>query len=246
MEEISVIIEKFGLSKTEAKLYLALLSAGESTVNTLVKKTAADRRLAYDSLGKLAKRGLVSWVGKNHKKYYLPVNPSKFLELSKEKRDAISRTEEQFKRLLPDLEARFKAEKTEREIILLEGKEGLKTAINNQLNVGKTIHVIAGSGEVFEYLKYFMPQFVKRRAKQNMRAKILLNEDARNKKIDLPLTNIKYIPRKYYTPITISVYGDTVNLSIYSLEPLAVLIRSKEIAQSFMNYFNLMWNIAKK
>ena len=41
------------------------------------------------------------------------------------------------------------------------------------------------------------------------------------------------------------IYGDNVSLVVWTNEPIAILIRQKEFADGFRNYFNLLWNIRK-
>jgi len=54
------------------------------------------------------------------------------------------------------------------------------------------------------------------------------------------------VPDTYDSPMSIAIYANNINILIFSENPLAILIRSKEIAQSYMNYFNFMWAIGKE
>ena len=61
MEEVS-ILEDLGLSKREAKAYLALLELGSTTVGEIIKKTDIPSSKIYEVLDRLMKKGLVSYV----------------------------------------------------------------------------------------------------------------------------------------------------------------------------------------
>jgi hypothetical protein len=54
-----------------------------------------------------------------------------------------------------------------------------------------------------------------------------------------------FIPDKYMNPTTTWVYGDNVAIVAWSAFPIATLIRSKDIANSFRSYFELRWKQAK-
>jgi len=55
----------------------------------------------------------------------------------------------------------------------------------------------------------------------------------------------RYIPKEYFNPTSTLVYGDRVALLIW--EPLTVImIKNKELADSYRKQFELLWKIAKK
>src|SRR3989344_8865095 len=102
MEEIN-ILEEFGLTEKEAKLYLALLELGQSTSSDLIKKLDYYSKTVYELLEKLMKKGLVSYVIKSNIKYFEAVNPEKFLDMLKEEEDNIKEKENKLKEILPKL-----------------------------------------------------------------------------------------------------------------------------------------------
>jgi hypothetical protein len=61
----------------------------------------------------------------------------------------------------------------------------------------------------------------------------------------LKMTEVRILPKEYMTPTHISIVGDKVGIILWSEQPLGILIESKEIADSFRNYFALLWKIAK-
>lgn len=76
---------------------------------------------------------------------------------------------------------------------------------------------------------------------------MIYNESARKKELKIPLAEIRYVQDKYASPLSIAIYGDNINILIFNQDnPLAIHIKSREIAQSFMNYFNLMWAVGKE
>ena len=61
----------------------------------------------------------------------------------------------------------------------------------------------------------------------------------------LPLTQIKFLPSNIVSRTAINIYSDKVAILMWYDPPTAVLIRNKEVADLFKEYFNLLWKIAK-
>src|SRR3989338_6757378 len=55
---------------------------------------------------------------------------------------------------------------------------------------------------------------------------------------------VKYL--HYSSIVSINIYGETSFISIFSEEPIFFVIKSKEIADSFLGYFKLLWKIGNK
>ncbi|VVB59559.1 Uncharacterised protein [uncultured archaeon] len=91
-----------------------------------------------------------------------------------------------------------------------------------------------------------MPNFLEKRAGLGIHTKMVYTESARKLKLKIPLCEIRYVSDEYSIPISMAIYGDNINLLIYSESPIGIHIQNKEIARSFMNYFNPMWKMGKK
>ena len=82
----------------------------------------------------------------------------------------------------------------------------------------------------------------KTRKEKKIRTRII----ATDKKIaNIPLADIKYLPEKYSNPVSVNVYDDKTAIILWATEPLAIVIKNKEIANAYKTYFELMWRIAK-
>ena len=73
------------------------------------------------------------------------------------------------------------------------------------------------------------------------RAKKFISFKENHKNID-----IKTLPKEYMSPAEINIYGDNVAIILWDEVPQAFVIKNKKIADSFMQYFKLMWKVAKK
>ncbi len=232
-------MEAFGLTKIESKIYSALLELGPSLAGIITRKSGIHRRSVYDALERLIQKGLVGYIVKNNRRYFEASNPDRLLELLKER-------EEQVKTILPELKQKYEKTFEKSETLFYKGKNGLKTVFEDQLSVKKEILILGASPIANEILSYYFHWFDKRRIEKKIKVKLIYNESERkNRKIKL--AEIRYLPNEYPNPSAINVYGDRVAIIHWNKEnPFVILIKDKEIADSYRNYFNLMWDIAKK
>lgn len=119
-------LTQLGLSKHEAKVYLALLSLGESRAGFIAKQTGLKRPTVYLALENLKKQGLVSESEKNNQKIFASENPDKLWRLARKKRRKIIAAELQLEQVLPGLQALRKKILKVPKIIFYEGQEGMK------------------------------------------------------------------------------------------------------------------------
>lgn len=97
-------MEQLGLDESEARVYLALLELGPSTVTEITQKARITRTLGYHVLEKLGWYGLVSTVSSHGtKKKFVAEHPRSFLQFVKNKRKSWIRREHDAERILPDL-----------------------------------------------------------------------------------------------------------------------------------------------
>src|SRR3989344_2186615 len=71
-------LENIGLTKGEAKVYLALIELGSTTVGPLVKKANVAYSNIYEILNRLVDKGLVSYIVKSKTKYFQAASPKSF------------------------------------------------------------------------------------------------------------------------------------------------------------------------
>jgi len=233
-------LEKSGLTKNEAKVYLALVKIGDSLASTIAKITTLHRRPVYDSLDKLIEKGLVSYNIKSGKKYFQAQNPEKILSILKDK-------ENEIEQILPELISKFNATKPEVFSEIYEGKEGLKTVMELILKENKDWLSIGSTGKGPSVIPYFLEHWHKRRIKQKIQFKTLIADTLegreRTKKFSkIGMAKVKFLPKEIKHPQTIWIFGNKVAIILVSIEHLTIfLIDNKEIAASFRDYFNWMW-----
>jgi len=229
-------IEKAGLTKIESKIYLVILDLGPSLAGQISKKSGIHRRTVYDALDRLAEKGLISYIVKNNRKYFEAANPERLIELMKEKEAEIQNS-------LPDLMNLFTKTKAKEETLFYKGKEGLKTAFEDQISEGKEILVLGASAEASEILQFYFKWYNKRRQEKKIRIRLIADLAAKGK-FKVPLSEIRYISE--LGPAAMNIYADKVAIILWSKDkPLAIIIKNTEIANSYRTFFEHMWKTAK-
>lgn len=243
----TALLEELGLTKNEIKVYLALLELGSSPAGPLIKRVGMHRAAVYDIIDLLINKGLVSFVVKANRKYFEAQDPDRLLEyLESKKQDLISK-EEKLKKFLPELQLKRKLSQEEQEGTIYKSKKGLKSIFEDILKEEKPWFVFGATGQFKELFHAYFIHFHERRAESKIPLKIIFNEEVRKQKREeeLKLCQIKYLPNSYISPSTTYVYGDKVAIINWSSDPIAFLIRSKEVAQSYKQFFTILWKTAK-
>lgn len=231
------ILEKLGLTKNEAKAYLALLELGPSLAGQISRKTGLHRRNIYDITERLIEKGLIGYIIKNNRRLFEAVNPERLKEILEEKQILLAES-------LPDLNLLYKKTKEKQETNFYKGTEGLKTIFQDQLrsNKKKEILILGASSSAFEILPFYFKWYDKDRVKKKIKVKIITSSKLKK----IPLSETRYLPQKYSNPLAINIYEDKVAIILWKTPPLAIVIKNSEIADSYKKYFELMWKIARK
>jgi len=244
MPTIQETLERMGFTLNETKTYLSLLNLGSCLASDLAKKTGLHRRPVYDALSRLIEKGLASHVIKAGKKYFQASNPEKIIDILKER-------ENEIKDLMPDLQEKFQKIKPEFLAEVYEGREGLKTVMELILNDKGGWLTIGSTGKGQETLQYYLEQFSKRREKLGIKRKILTASTQKGIEYSKILKkqkfiDVRFLSKEIQNPQTIWIFGNKVAIILVSIEqPIIFLIDSKDISNSFKEYFNLLWRQAK-
>jgi len=233
------VLKEAGLTNNEALVYKALLEIGPSLAGQISRKTGLHRRTVYDITEMLIKKGLIGYILKNNRRLFEASSPERFLDILKEKENSIND-------LLPEMMNIYGKTKEKQETNFYKGKQGLKTVLEDQLEEGTEEILILGASPIaYKILEYYFKWFDLKRKKRKIKTKIIFNKT--NKQIKVPFSEIKFLPQKYSSPLAVNVYRDKVAIILWSEEnPIAIVIKNKEISEGYKKYFELMWRIAKK
>jgi len=228
-------LKQAGLTGNEIKVYLALIELGPSLAGQISRKSGLHRRNVYDTTEMLIKKGLIGYIIQNNRRLFQASDPKRIIEIIQEKQT----------NLLPVIETltkKYNSKKETETTLFFKGKNGLKSVFEDQLNA-KEILILGAHEDASEVLKFYFHWYNQKRIKKKIETKVIAHNKtlARIKK-----AKIKYLPKKYASPVAINIYGDKTAIILWSDNPMAIVIKNKKITDGYKKYFKLMWNIAKE
>jgi sugar-specific transcriptional regulator TrmB len=240
MEEVE--LEQLGLTRVEAKVYLALLKLGSTTAGPLIKKTELHRATVYDALKRLAEKGLITYIIKEKTKYFQAAPPAHFIEIIEDEKKSLESREKLAKRAIKKLEEIQKQAKARESANIYQGKRGLKTVFEDILNYND-ICSLASKGKFGETLGPYFHQFQKKKKAKKIKDRVLINEELKGSSyVKSIYGEVRFLPRDYAYPSATMIYGDKVAIFVFTEHPTAFVIESKEVSNSYKAYFELLWS----
>ncbi len=237
------ILKEMGLTETEIKVYVSLLEQGESLASKISEKANVERAVTYHILEKLIKKGIVSYVIKENRKYFSAAEPEKLKSLLREKEDLLNE-------LIPELAKLKKSEEQPLSIEVFKGKEGFKTVMEDLIRDKKPYYIIGYTGKSPEISGFWYIHWNKRRVKNKVKRYLLIHKGDENiEALKYPLTEAKILPEQAVqeSKTSIIIYSENKVLLFLPLEEFAgIRIKNKEVHDSYKEYFNLLWKLAKK
>jgi sugar-specific transcriptional regulator TrmB len=233
--DINEKLQEAGLTGNESKVYLELIKKGQLSANQLAKNLGIDRTLTYTILNHLIEKGQISYTIKENKKFFTASNPEHLLNLIKKKEAVILD-------LIKELNKIQTKEQQEINLNIYEGDEGLRSLFRLILNY-KELVAFGGTGRAYELL-YESQQIAKETKKRNIKIKLITNLNKKEHEYSkYQNIEIKEMPIK--SEATTCTFGDYVSIHLLKDKPIIILIKNKDIAESYRNYFNFMWDKAK-
>ncbi len=245
------ILRKLGLTTNEIRVYLALLEVGRSTTGPLVKKSGVPSSKIYSTLDSLVERGVVGFVIEGKMKKFNANRPETLAHLIELKEHELETTKEEFQSLLPSLKSDFEAEKHTYSVEVLEGLRGIKSVYDLSLEIvkkGDYMYTMGYPKLASQLLHAYFNYYHKTMKKRKLRARIIYDYDTWfSKRRPLrPHAEQRYLQKGIHTPGFIHIVKDYVAIMVVTeKQKTAILIKNKEVAQSYMQYFNLIWKISR-
>lgn len=240
-------LQQLGLNEKEAKVYLAALEFGPTTIAKIAQKSGIKRTTIYEFITDMSARGLIVASITGKRTLYSSIGPEGLNKL-------IDRQQEIIKNLTPELLLLTKQSPKKPKIRFYEGVEGLKHVFSDTLNQpdGSEILFIAPwAGTLGVLPKAFLDQFIIKRKKHNIKTRSIVpydkfaEEGKENDAEELRETII--VPEKEL-PIKakINIYGNKVAILSFGDEKISMIIESQQIADTLKAIFNLLWKNLKK
>jgi len=252
---ITDVLKKIGFNEKESLVYIQLVRMGSLSASVLATKTEINRTTVYDIIEVLVKRGLISSFQKNGITYFKALDPRELINyIEREKIEHIKELDKQqkiIKDILPELISLENPESTKPKVTFFEGEKGMRQAYEDTLTSSEEILAYANVEEMHKGLPNFFPEYYERRGIQkNIHIKCIAPDNKmsveRQKKDKSENREMILIPKERYefSP-EINIYDDKVLIASWK-EKMAIIIKSKEIADFHKKMYKLSWNLLKK
>jgi HTH-type transcriptional regulator, sugar sensing transcriptional regulator len=232
-----------GLSPSEIKVYLHLAKNGSNYAKKISFETKINRTNVYECLDRLIAKGLVASITKNKIKWYEAKTTSAILSLVEQKEQELKST----KNLLEEDIKNFKPNENKKplEATVFTGKKGLRNVFEEIIELKKPISIIASHLQFQEFFEDYFELWHKKRIQGKIPQRSLFPLELKNKLKKRKMLEYRFIENEYSNPTTTVIYGDNCLFIEWSHEPMAIKIQNSDIVKSHLNYFNLLWKLAK-
>ena len=239
---LNKILENYGLTKKQALLYLTCLELGSASVYKIAKKAGLPRSTSYEILESLKQMNLVSTYRQKKVIYYNAEDPREIIIQTKNK---IKMLEE----ALPEFSALYAISKNQPSVRFYEGKEGMKTILKEMLNEAREQKSFS-SIDLFTIFGNYWPEFLEKRIKRKIPAKIIYSQspkaEERKRLGPKELREVRITPEKYTHHGCIIIWKNKIAMFSFKKDLTALVIESKELAQTQEMTFDYIWDSLEK
>jgi sugar-specific transcriptional regulator TrmB len=227
-------LTKLGLTKSEAIIYHSILKLGMCTVKDINKECGFHRTNIYDIAQQLIEKGLITFYKEAKVVKYSASDPSNLYEFLQERKELLDS-------IFPEINQLYASYTNEIQVEIYRGPEGMKTAFRDIIREKKTMYSFGVKGQLREKLPVFAEQFLRDLKASNIEHYSIYTE--RNP--PSYITQIKYVSEELSGPVATFIYGDRININIWDPTLIAIIIKSKLVAQMYKKHFDLLWKIAQ-
>lgn len=239
-------LQDIGLSEKEAKIYSAALELGAATADQLAKHSKIVRSTTYVQLESLMEKGLMSTYEQGKKTFFAPESPELLKRFLAKQKENIGAKENDLASFLPDLLRQFEGAGERPVVRFFPGKEGVTIVREEVLGTKeKKIFVILSSDNMSKiYSQKEIDDYTDRRTALGIYSKaIYTHKEYFDKTPQNKLGERRFLPN---TPLTVDIRIFDDKTAIFSLAGniFAMIIESKQIAQSLKMILNFLWEKA--
>ncbi len=223
---------RVGLNEQEAEVYSALAKHEGMPAAQLAKTTEINRSVVYSILESLKEKGLVSEFLIHGVKQFSITKPEALMSFVKAKEEAA-------KEVLDSLKKLEKDEKESVKVEVYQGVQGGLAVLKDILATGKD-YVAFGEDKSFQELFGTLAEQYVRQLKENrIRERLLVPRGSTI--LTSKYSEVKYLPKDIALPSISVIYGNKVAFAIFQKPYYAVVIESRDLAQTYQSLFEYLW-----
>lgn len=240
-------LQELGLSDKEAKVYLALLPVDNDSVVDLAKKTRVNRTTIYPVLESLAKKGLISEVKVDKKVRFHAEPPERLKTYVERQKILFEEKAERVEDIIPQLKG-IQRESGELPVVkIYEGRDGVISSLEDYFNnaedgdISYALYSRDLVNQVFSQKE--LDKFYKIRTEvKNIKSKSIYSWKNKEVSNDKMSDRLKIDGEKYPLSCDIGIIGDRVKITTLGEKVSTLLIKNKDIAETFKSIFNFVFD----
>ncbi|MFA4845675.1 MAG: helix-turn-helix domain-containing protein [Patescibacteria group bacterium] len=236
----------YGLDKKEAKVYLAALELGATSVLELARRTQLPRTTLYPILERLKMQGVFRVGKKKTATVFIAEPPSRLAEIMHER-------EGQVEKSIHGLELLQETAQGGPGVVFYEGTEGFKRLWKLVLNSGvKEYRLLTSGVGLRDYVKepYIIHRIIEERKKRGIKSFQLIRDGRVARQIvakDLEeLRESRLLPSTAEIPATVLIFANQVAFITTRRENTMIILASGDIAMTYKTLFDLVWDKAQR
>lgn len=245
---IEKTLEQIGLTRGETQVYTALLELGLTSTGAITKRANIASSKVYEVLQRLLNKGLVNFVIKNGVKHYDATPPERLIDFLEEKKEDLTKAQDDIKKIIPEIKLRRKTAKEENHVSVYTGLQGPKIVLKETIEAGRKGARLCGFGTDEDPYKDYLPADIEKhfrdQIKYNVKWHLLFTKG--KWKSPSPKGKIRYLPKGFNMPIRTMIYGNKVAIVDFKKPWTTIIINKKEIADNYYKFFDFLWSIAEK
>jgi sugar-specific transcriptional regulator TrmB len=239
---------ELGFNKNEAKVYLSLIKFKNADAHRIIQDTKFHKNIVYDNLDKLIDKGLITFIVEGNKKIFHIASPEILVDIFEEKIKETEKTKEKAKKISNEIKKIAKQSLEKQEATIYRGKQGIRAFYKETLE-GTDYVVFGAPQDSIEVMgKTFWKNYDIKRMERKVKARMIFNPSIKNygKTIVNKLTLVKYFDKDFEPLTETNIQGDKVGIIVWTEEPILFLIKDKNVANSYLKFFEDMWKVAKR
>lgn len=232
-------LQQIGLEEKEARIYLANLELGKTSIKEIAKKSGIKRTTIYDIIDEMVNLGYIKTTVEGKRKRFVAVGPSELKAIIRKKEALLDE-------IMPELKDLSNLKGKKPKIWYFEGVDGLREAYEDTLKNKEKIIYQWASDDMLDVLgNDWALDYIKKRVRKKIFAQcIAINSEkirGYKKQDKKQLRKTKTInPKNYPFNIELDLYGDRAAF-ISPKDKIAVILESPFIANTMKAIFQLSW-----
>lgn len=238
--DIASLLEQSGLTLKQAKLYLALLELGSSSVQKISQQANLPRSTCYEILEELKQRGFASSFKKKNVHWFSAADPKSLIVMEKQKLELLQKA-------LPEMNGLYKSAGIRPNVRYYQGKQALRIILDEIVSEAKELLAFGSSEDLLGTFRDEWPEFIKKRVTAKIPSKVIAQDSplTRQRQSVGPqeLREVRLLPKNTYESRGMTlIWKNKIGLLTFKPGAGGFIIENEELAKIQTTMFYLIWN----